>query len=120
MEAAHNYLKSMPPEELDKLAQNIDRLHSLLGLGRLIVGGLLSCLMAFAGVAIWVNNTTTALAATRAELRAIAADRADTMKDWGAWRAKKDETDTKLIQMMDNQAEMIRRQQQILDRVTLR
>lgn len=120
MEAAHDYLLKMPPEELDKLAKNIDRLHALLGLARLLVGGFWACLMAFGGIAIWVNNTTVALASTQKEIQAISRDRAEVMKDWGQWRAKKDETDTRLMQMMENQQELIRRQQMILDRVTLK
>lgn len=120
MDAAFNYLKSMPPEELDKLAKNIERLHSLLGLARLLVGGFWACLVAFGGVAVWVNNTTAAVSSTQKEIHQIAVDRAEVMREWGQWRARKDETDTKLIQMMDNQQEMIRRQQMILDRVTLR
>lgn len=120
MEAAHNYLKSMPPEELDKLAHNIDRLQSLLGLAKLLVGGFWACLVAFAGVAVWVNSTTVALATTQKEIASIRQDRAEVLKDYAAWRAKKDEIDTKIIQILDNQAEMIRRQQTILDRVTLR
>jgi hypothetical protein len=120
MEAAHNYLLNMPPEELDKLAKNIDRLHSLLGLARLLVGGFWACLVAFAGVAVWVNSTTVALATTQRELAAIKIDRADVLKEYATWRAKKDEIDTKIIQMLDNQQAMILRQQQILDRVTLK
>lgn len=120
MEAAHSYLLNMPPEELDKLAKNIDRLHSLLGLARLLVGGFWACLVAFGGVAVWVNSTTIALATTQKEITSIRQDRAEVLRDYATWRAKKDEIDTKIIQMLDNQQAMILRQQQILDRVTLK
>jgi|DEB19_MinimDraft_2_1074335.scaffolds.fasta_scaffold02116_4 hypothetical protein len=120
MESAHDYLLTMPPEELDKLAKNIDRLHALLGLARLLVGGFWACLLAFGGVAVWVNTTTVALATTQRELNALRVDRAEVLKDYQIWRAKKDEIDTQIIQMLQNQAEMIKRQQMILDRVTLR
>lgn len=120
MEADHSYLLNMAPEELDKLAKNIDRLHSLLGLARLLVGGFWACLVAFGGVAVWVNNTTVALASTQKEIHEISKDRTEVLREWGQWRARKDETDTKLIQMMENQQELIRRQQMILDRVTLK
>lgn len=120
MEADHDYLLTMPPEELDKLAKNIDRLHSLLGLARLLVGGFWACLLAFGGVCVWVNSTTVALAQTQRELSGIRIDRAEVNKDYALWRSKKDEIDTKLIQMLENQAELIRRQQTILDRVTLK
>ena len=120
MEAAHDYLLTMPPEELDKLAKNIDRLHSLLGLARLLVGGFWACLLAFGGVCVWVNTTTVSLAASQREISTIKADRAEALKDYQVWRSKKDEIDTKIIQMLDNQQAMILRQQQILDRVTLK
>jgi len=120
MEAAHNYLLNMPPEELDKLAKNIDRLHSLLGLARLLVGGFWACLVAFGGVAVWVNSTTVALATTQREISSIKQDRSDVLRDYATWRSKKDEIDTRLMQMIENQQELIRRQQVILDRVTLK
>ena len=120
MESAHDYLLTMPAEELDKLAKNIDRLHARLGLARLLVGGFWACLLAFGGVAVWVNTTTVALATTQRELNALRFDQGEVMKDYQIWQAKKDEIDTQIIQMLQNQAEMIKRQQMILDRVTLR
>ena len=120
MEARHSYLLNMSPDDLDRLSKNIDRLHALLGLARLLVGGFWACLVAFGGVCVWVNNTTVALAATQKEIHDMASVRAEQLKEWGQWRAKKDEMDTKLILMVENQQELIRRQQMILDRVTLK
>lgn len=113
-------LQNMPPEDLDKLATQIDRLHSMLGIARIIGAACVAIAAGLISVVIWVNTTTTNLAAAQRDLRSMASDRAETLKEWGAWRVKKDETDTRTIQILENQSRMIERQQTILDRVTLR
>lgn len=113
-------LQTMPPEDLDKLATQIDRLHSMLGIARIIGGACVAIACGLISVVIWVNSTTTSLAAAQREIRTMATERTESLKEWGAWRVKKDETDTRTIQILENQSHMIERQQTILDRVTLR
>lgn len=120
MGAAHNYLRSMPQDKIDQLGRSIERLLPLLSFGRVILGGVATCICGLIYVVIWVNQTTTALAESQKEIRAIASDRAATVQEWGQWRVRKDEVDTKVVQMLDMQQQLIQRQQVILDRVTLR
>lgn len=117
MSATRDQLKSMPQDELDKLAAQLDRIHSMLGIARIVGGMVVASVGGLITVAIWVNNTTTLLAATQTQVKALSVERQDTLKEWGAWRGRKDETDAKVLQILENQGKMIERQHDLIDRV---
>ena len=110
----------MPPEEIDKLASKLDRIHSMLGIARLIGAMVVASVGGLAAVVIWVNSTSVTLAATQHEMKAMESVRIETLKEWGTWRVKKDETDTRMIQILEGQSRMLDRQQVIIDRVSLK
>ncbi len=116
----HEYLNAMSKEDLDRLATQLDRINSMLSVARVIMGGVGMCVAGLITVALWANNTTTALAQTRADLTGLIAVRAESSKEWSAWRTKKDETDTQLLQIVANQQRMLDREQTILDRLSER
>jgi hypothetical protein len=115
-----NALKSMSQQDLDRLSDQLDRIHSMLGIAKIVGGMVVASVGGLVTVAIWVNNTTTLLASTQVQVKTLAAERQETVKEWSAWRVKKDEVDTKVVQLLESQQHMIDRQQQILDRVTLK
>ena len=113
-------LQAMPPEEIDKLAAQLDRIHSMLGIARVVGAMVCTSVGGLIAVIVWVNSTTITLASTQRDVRAIEAARVETLKEWGQWRVKKDETDTRMIQILESQSRMLDRQQTILDRVSLK
>jgi len=120
MRDTKSYLNSMPPEQLDKLASQLDRVESLVKIAQIVIGMVVAAVSGLITVALWVNNTSTALAATRAEVQTLSKERVESVKEWSAWRSKKDEVDTRVLQILEGQQRILDRQQTVLDRVTLR
>ena len=113
-------LQTMPPEEIDKLAAQLDRIHSMLGIARVVGGMVVASVGGLIAVVVWVNSTTITLAATQKDVRTLEIQRAEALKEWGVWRVQKDETDTRMLQILESQSRMLDRQQVILDRVSLK
>jgi hypothetical protein len=113
----HNYLNVMSKEDLDRLSSQLDRINSLMSIARIVMGLVLTCVTGLITVAIWANNTTTALAQTRSDIVAIVSQRTETMKELATWRAQKDENDTKFLQIVTDQQRMLEREQSMLDKI---
>lgn len=117
----------MTTEEIERFAKQMALVEKLLGIAKLVVGGVGACLSGLVVIFLWVNNTNSAIAntnadiaKTRQEIHAIAEDRKEVMKDWGKWRAEKDKADIELTQLALNQAKTTDRIHSILDRMEAR
>lgn len=55
-------------------------IHRLVSIGKIIVGTMISCVIGIAGVAVWVNQTTTAVAESTKKIEAIAIWKSETDK----------------------------------------
>lgn len=117
----------MTPEEIDRFARQMALVEKLLGIAKIVVGGVGACLSGLVVIFLWVNNTNAAIAHTsadiakaRQEMAVIVEDRKEVMKEWGKWRAEKDKADIELTQLAINQAKTTDRIYTLLDRIEAR
>lgn len=92
----------------------------MLGIARIVGSMVVASVGGLITVAIWVNSTTTSLAQTKEDVKLLMVDRSETLREWSSWRVRKDETDTRMLQILESQQKLIDRQQTILDRVSLK
>lgn len=117
-------LLSMTPEDAERFAGQMALVEKLLGIAKTLLAGIGVCVSGLIAVVIWVNNTTAAIASTKEdviqmkqEVKTFSLDRNDAVKEWSAWRAKKDEADTQLLAMAANQQRTIDRIYLTLDKL---
>ncbi len=120
MKRAFQFLTVMSKEDLDNLARQLDRINSLLGIARAVTAGVVACVVGLITVAVWANSTTAAVASSQVEIRAIKMDRAQNWRDINEWRGRKDIDMTRILNMLENQQHLLDRQQQIIDRLSLK
>ena len=114
----------MSPQDIERFARQMELVEKLLGVAKLILGAIGACAAGLVAVAMWVNNTNTAIAQTKAdimkerqEIQLMVDDRKDTLKEWSKWRSDKDKTDVELTQLAINQAKATDRIYALLDRM---
>lgn len=106
----------MSVTELERLEQELKPLVRFLGMVRVMVGVCFACLAAVIGGAIWVSNQTSAIAAHSSDIKAIIDDRKLMLQEWTTWRRAKDEADTKMIILLENQQRMLEAHQRWIER----
>lgn len=97
----------MSSAEFERFERVLDRIAKLGGwLKWLIVSAFSACLLMVTGI-FWVQNTTAKAEQTQGELRALAIDRQERIKDWDKWRRSVDEIDFKLTLVVEAQQKTI-------------
>jgi len=104
-------------ENYDKIVKSMERVTALLNLAKVLLGSLVALMGAFAGLVIWVNSTNTAVAMNRQSVESIAANRKEVLAEWGKWREQKDAIDTRLVVLLENQQQMLRRFEERQDKI---
>jgi len=99
----------MTQDQIEKLHQTVLRLTSFLNLIKVMTGILMSIVFAIVGVALWVNNTSTALADTKHAVANIVRSREQSLAEWSKWREQKDSIDVRMVVLFENQQETNRR-----------
>lgn len=91
----------MSQNELEKFHSAIETIEKLGGLFRAAIAAAISMCGVVAGIAIWVNTTSTQAQQTREDLHSLIVDRAEVSKEWIRWRASKDDIDSRLTALME-------------------
>lgn len=99
----------MSKEEIALFERRMAQIAQMAQLVKILTGCLLACVTAIGYAFVWVNQTTTGLASTKQELREIVDSRKETLKQWEAWKSSKDEIDTRLTTILENQQHMLDR-----------
>lgn len=113
----------MSARELEQLEKELRPLVNLIGMIKALVATSIACVVAVVVGAVWVANQTnaiasnaTAIANSTSEVRSMAEDRKATLAEWTAWRRVKDETDTKLTAIAENQQKLIESHQRWMEK----
>lgn len=99
--------------DLSRDLENITRLVTLLKI--LAVIGL-SLATSIGGIAVWVARVNEAQAQNSKDIANLVTERKASLESWGQWRAVKDETDTRLIEIIKNQTAALERIERRQDR----
>jgi len=106
----------MNPDTIERVEKMMNQFNTLLSLAKSLFGVMVAVVSAIVGMAIWVNNTSNAVAATSDSLNRISVERQMELKEWGQWRNRKDEIDTRMVVLLENQQMMINRIQMQVDK----
>lgn len=106
----------MSASELEKLERELKPLVKLIGAIRFLVAACFACITAIGTGAVWVSGQASAIAANAAAVKSIAEERKVTTAEWTVWRRQKDEADTKLITLLENQQRLLESHQRWIER----
>lgn len=95
----------MSEEQLTELRLTVDKLTSVFSLIKVVGGVFAAIFMAIASLAIWVNNTSVAMANTDSKIRNIESFNVSVVE----WQRRKDDIDIKLVLLLENQQILLKR-----------
>lgn len=98
---------TMSTDELDKLSKVAERIGSFIEAARIVVGAFIAVIIAIIGVALWVKSTNDGLAQTQEQIHSFSADYSMQMREISDWRRSKDEIDTRLTAIVENQQKQL-------------
>lgn len=96
------------------VAENVGK---IMGLMRVVIAGLVACVLTCAGGAVWVNSTTEFARVTRDELIQVKAERTAQLEAWTQWRRSKDDIDVRTIVILEGIEKRLGQQQEQLNRL---
>lgn len=106
----------MSDEQRRELTHDLEQVTKIVTLLKLLAGIGFSLATAIAGIAIWVSQVNTGQAQNSKDISNLVIERRASLESWGAWRAQKDETDTRLIEIIKNQTAALERIERKTDR----
>ncbi len=104
-------------ESTEKMITTMERVTELLNFAKVLVGSLLAMSAAVVAVVIWVHSTNTAVAMNRQSVTAMMSDRKETLAEWGKWREQKDAIDIRMVTLLENQQQLLRRFEDRQDKI---
>ena len=107
-------------ETMTMVGNMADTISKVMGMLKLVLGAVVVCISACAYGIFWVKSTTSAIAQTQADVIALKADRAETLRSWTDWRRIKDDADIKMIASLENLNRLLEYQQREIDRIRQR
>jgi len=107
----------MTDQQIEQLHVTVTRLTAFLNLLKVMTGILSVIVGAIIAVALWVNNTSTAVAAIQQAVNQTVKSREQTLLEWSKWREQKDAIDTRMVVLFENQQSMMNRLQDRQDKI---
>lgn len=105
----------------------IERSGNILGLAKIVLGGVITAVTGIVAVAVWVNSTATTIAQTQEKqmvmqkvIETIQSDRLQVKIDYDKWRSDKDKQFERLLAVQEGQQRILDRQQVMLDELVRR
>jgi hypothetical protein len=106
----------MSVSEFERLEKELKPLVKFLGMVRVMVAASIATVVFVISGSLWVFNQTSAIASHSKEIQAINEDRKQVVREWMEWRRIKDEADTKLITLLENQQRLLESHQRWIER----
>lgn len=108
---------NMSESESSLFDKRMIQIGQMAGLVRLIGGLLCVCVCGVGYGFIWINQTTTAIAASQRRIDINELATSERLKDWTAWRAEVERTQARLATVQEQQQRLMER---LADRVYAR
>ena len=106
----------MSDEQRRDLSHDLEQVTKLVQLLKLLAGIGFSLATAIAAVAVWVSQVNAAQTQNSKDITNLVTERKASLESWSTWRASKDETDTRLIEIIKAQTAALERIERRQDR----
>ena len=106
----------MSEEQRQILTHDLEQVTKLVTLLKLLAGIGFSLAAAICGIAVWVSQVNASEAQNSKDIANLVTERKASLESWGAWRSQKDETDTRLIEIIKAQTAALERIERRQDR----
>ncbi len=112
----NSLLKTILPVDPEIFDKWMKRQDGVVNLVKWVAGLGCTCAGAMIAIVIWVNNTTSAIAATQQRIEAVNKHQEELVRDWTPWRAETDRNITRMLALQESQQKLMERLNERLDR----